>query len=127
MRAARDVEVDPGRGHEAREDVERDVADDPRAADVAAEVEAAEREVDLAVAPARLADERAHPVAPELVPVAVEEDVRLLLDGERPEELGVGGPEDGLGAASAELLEACEAALGVREHEVVLGRIGAVG
>ena len=50
------------------------------AADVAAEVAAAEREVELRQPPARLADELAHPLAPELVAVAVEEDVVLLVD-----------------------------------------------
>src|SRR5919197_6723130 len=124
--APREVQVDPRRGDGAVEGVEGDVADEARAAGVALEVVAAEGEVDLREAPARLADERAHPVAPELVAVAVEEDVRLLLDPKRPEELRVGGPEDGLGAAGAELLEPGQAALGVREHEVVLGRIGAV-
>ena len=101
-------------------DVERDVADAARVAGVAAEVRAAEREVDLGIAPARLADERVHPLAPELVAVAVEEDVVLLLDGERLEELRVGAPEDRLGAARAELAQPVEPALGVREHEVVL-------
>ena len=75
---------------------------------------------------AGLADHRRHPVAPELVAVAVEEDVRLLLDRLRREELGVGAPEDGLGAPGAELEQAVEPALGVRDDEVVLARIGAV-
>src|SRR5437764_7406343 len=126
VRAPGEVQVDPCGGDRAVEGVEGDVADEARAAGVALEVAPAEGEVDLRQAAARLADERAHPVAAELVAVAVEEDVRLLLDGERPEELRVGGPEDGLGAPGAELLEAGQAALGVREHEVVLGRVGAV-
>src|SRR4029079_2236744 len=84
------VQVDAGGRDRAREHVERHVADDPRAADVPLEVPAAEREVDPRVPPARLPDERGHPLAAELVAVAVEEDVVLLLDLKRPEELGVG-------------------------------------
>src|SRR5439155_20939246 len=42
VRPPRDVQVDPRRGDRAREDVERDVADQARAARVAAEVAAAE-------------------------------------------------------------------------------------
>ena len=75
---------------------------------------------------ARLADHRLHPLAPELVAVAVEEDVGLLLDRQRREELRVGAPEDRLRAARAELEQARQPALGVRDDEVVLGRIGAV-
>ena len=93
---------------------------------VAEEVVAAEREVDVRELARGLADERRHPLAPELVAVAVEEDVGLLLDRLRREELGVGAPEDRLGAAGAELEQALEPALGVRDHEVVLARIGAV-
>ena len=70
----------------------------------------------------RLAHERLHPLAPELVAVAVEEDVVLLLDLERPEELRIRRPEDGLGATRAELEQPGEPALGVREQEVVLRR-----
>ena len=76
--------------------------------------------------PARLADHRRHPVAAELVPVAVEEDVVELLDRLRREELGVGAPEDRLRAPRAELEQARQPALGVRDDEVVLGRVGAV-
>src|ERR671931_792853 len=85
------VQVDPRRRDGAVEGVERDVADEAGAAGVATEVAPAEREVDLRKAAARLPDERAHPVAPELVAVPVEEDVRLPLAGARPEELRVGG------------------------------------
>ena len=85
-------------------------------ADVALEVAAAEREVDVGQRPRRLADHRLHPVAAELVAVAVEEDVVLLLDRLRREELRVGAPEDRLGAARAELAQALEAALGVRDQ-----------
>ena len=126
VRAARDVQIDPGARDRLSEDVEGHVADHARVPGVAAEVLAAEREVDLGITPARLADELLHPLAPELVAVAVEEDVVLLLDGGRLEQLRVGGPEDRLRAARAELAQAVEPAFGVREHEVVLGRIGAV-
>ena len=119
LRLIREAEI-------AGEGVERHVADDPGAAGVALEVAAAERELELRRRAARLADHRRHPLAPELVPVAVEEDVVQLLDRLRREELGVGAPEDRLGAARAELEQALEAALGVRDDEVVLGRIGAV-
>src|SRR5207237_259145 len=81
------------------------------AARVAADVGAAERDVEVAHAVARLADERGQPLAPELVAVAVEEDVRLLLDRERSEERGVGAPEDRLDAAGAELEQTLRAAL----------------
>ena len=97
-----------------------------RAPDVALEVASAERKVDPRVAARRLADQSPHPFAPELVAVPVEEDVVLLLDGHGPEELGVSAPEHRLGPARAELEEAFEASFGVREHEVVLRRIGAV-
>src|SRR5262245_31240612 len=92
VRAARDVQVDPRRGDRPREHVERHVADEPCVARVAAEVAAAEREVDLGRSTRGVADERLHPLAPELVPVAVEEDVVLLLDVVRTEEVGVGAP-----------------------------------
>src|ERR671931_934831 len=124
--APREVQVDPRGGDSAVEGVEGHVADEARAAGVALEVVAAEGEVDFGETAARLADERAHPVAPELVAVSVEEDVRLLLDPKRPEELGVGGPEDGLRAAGAELPEPGQASFRVREHEVVLGWVGPV-
>ena len=116
VRAARDAEVDARRGDRAREDVERDVADEPRRADVAVEVAAAECEVDVGQRARRLADHRLHPVAPELVAVAVEEDVHLLLDRLRREELGVGAPEDRLGAARTELAQPLEPAFGVRDQ-----------
>src|SRR5439155_10730210 len=86
--SARDVEVDPAARDRLREDVEGDVADHPRVPDVAAKVPAAEREVHLGLAPAGLTDERLHPLPAELVPVAVEEDVVLLLDRCRLEQLG---------------------------------------
>src|SRR5262245_16825090 len=74
VRAARHVEVDPGGGDRAREDVDRDAADEPGAADVAAKVLAAEGEIDLGKAPARLTDHQLRPLPAELVPEAVEED-----------------------------------------------------
>ncbi len=49
--------------------------------DVAPEVAPAEREVDLRQRARRLADERLHPLAPELVAVAVEEDVARFSTG----------------------------------------------
>ena len=74
-----------------------------------------------------LADERRHPLAPELVAVAVEEDVASPSStGCGREELGVGAPEDGLRPARAELEQPLEPALRVRDHEVVLARVGAV-
>ena len=76
--------------------------------------------------PGGLADHRLDPVAAELVAVAVEEDVHLLLDRLRREELRVGAPEERLGPPGAELAEPLEAALGVREQQVVLGRVGLV-
>ena len=99
---------------------------EPRAAGVALEVTAAERELELGRGAARLADHRRHPVPAELVAVAVEEDVVHLLDAPRREELGIGAPEDRLRAARAELAQPPEPALRVRDDEVVLGRIGAV-
>src|SRR5436190_7208688 len=75
MGSPRDVEVDPRRRDRAREDVERNVTEQPCTADVPAEVAAAEREVEVAQPVARLADERRHPLPPELVAIAVEEDV----------------------------------------------------
>ena len=126
VRSPRDVEVDPRSRDRPGEDVERHVAERAGGADVSLEVTSAEREVDPRIASRGLAHERLHPLAPELVAVAVEEDVVLLLDRERPEELRIRRPEDGLGATRAELEQPGEPALGVREHEVVLGRIGAV-
>src|SRR4029077_43776 len=66
VRAARDVEVDPRTGDGLSEDVERNVADDLRPADVPAKVLAAEGKVDFRITPARLADQRLHPFTPEL-------------------------------------------------------------
>src|SRR5262245_15189055 len=126
VRAAREAEVDARGGDRAREDVEGDVAGQARAARVALEVAAAEREVDVRQRTRRLADERGHPVAPELVAVAVEVDVRLLVDRLRREEVRVGAPEDGLRATRAELEQPLDAAFGVGHDEVVLARIGAV-
>src|SRR5262245_54214293 len=94
VRAPGDVQVDPRGGDRPREHVEGHVADEPRVADVAAEVAAAEREVDLGRAARRIAHQRLHPLAPELVAVPVEEDVVLLLDVVRPEEVGIRAPED---------------------------------
>ena len=108
------------------EDVERHVADHARVPDIAAEVRSTECEVDLGVTPARFADELLHPLAPELVPVAVEEDVVLLLDGGGLEQLRIRSPEDRFRAPRTQLAQAVEPTLGVREHEVVLGRIGTV-
>ena len=126
MRTARHVEIHAGGGDRPGEEVERDVSECTRRAHVTLEVEAAEREVEVVGASRRLAHHRLHPVAPELVAVPVEEDVDLLLDGVRREELGVGAPVQRFGAARAELEQAADAALRVREHEVVLPRIGAV-
>src|SRR5580765_2385103 len=126
VRAPRDVEVDPRTRDRLSEDVEGNVADQLRAADVPAKVPAAESEVDLRVTPARLADQRLHPLTPELVAVAVEKDVVFLLDRSRLEQLRVGGPEYGLRAAGAELTQTVEPALRVGEDEVVLRRIRTV-
>ena len=126
VRAARDVEVDPRGGDRLVEGVEGDVADEPGAAGVALEVAPAEGELELRRGAARLPHHRGHPVAAELVPVAVEEDVVQLLDRLRREELGVGAPEDRLRPPGAELEQARQPALRVRDDEVVLGRIGAV-
>src|SRR5581483_5589272 len=119
------VQVDPRGRDRTREDVERHVAGQARATDVAAEVLPAEREVDVGQAPARLAHERRHPLLAELVAEAVEVDVRLLLDRVRPEELRVGAPEDRLGTPGAQLTQPLEPALRVRDEQVVLGRVGA--
>src|SRR5262245_57345560 len=103
MRPARDAEVD-ARGRDlAREGVERNVADLARAPGVAAEVAAAEREVGVRQRARGSADHRLDPLAPELVAVAVEEDVHRLLDRLRREELGIRAPEHGLGPARAEI------------------------
>src|SRR5262245_25078713 len=122
--AARDVQVDARGRDRPREHVEGNVAGEAGAADVAAEVLSAQREVGVQAA-ARLADHRLGPLLPELVAVAVEEDVRLLLDRVRLEELGVGAPEHRLGAPGAELAEPVEAALGVGDDQLVLRRVGA--
>src|SRR5579884_766170 len=106
VRAARDVEVDMGGGDRAVEDVEGDVAEQARAAGVASKVATAEREVDVGELAARLADHRCHPLAPELVAVAVEEDIDVPLDRQRVEQAGVGGPEDRLDATRTKLLQA---------------------
>ena len=102
----RHVQVDPRRGDRACEDVERNVAQAaarlpcrPGSRDRRARGPGRERA-------RRLADHRLHPVAPELVAVAVEEDVDLLLDVLRREELGVGPPVERLGAPCAELEQA---------------------
>src|SRR4051794_8946581 len=79
VRATCDVEVDPRARDRLRKDVEGDVADEARPAEVATEVAAAHGEVQLRVDAARLTDHRLHPVAPELVPVAVEEQVDVLV------------------------------------------------
>src|SRR5712671_6520590 len=126
MRATGDVEIDPRRRDRSREDVERNVADHARGTDVAAEVLSAQGEVELRKPATRLADELAHPLAPEFVAVAVEEDVVLLLDVQRSEELRVRRPEDRLGTTGAQLEQARNPAFGVRQHEVVLRGIGAV-
>ena len=74
----------------------------------------------------RLAHHRLHPVTSELVAVAVEEDVDLLLDVLRREELGVGAPVERLRPPRAELEQAWDPSLRIRDHEVVLPRIRAV-
>src|SRR5262245_3094589 len=126
VRAAREAEVHSRGRDRAREDVERHVTGQAGAARVATEVASPEREVDVRQRARGLADERRPPVAPELVAVAVEPDVDLLVDRLRREEVCVGAPEDGLGAARAELEQPIEPAFGVRDDEVVLARIGAV-
>src|SRR5262245_464927 len=126
MRTPRDVEVDPACRDRAVERVEGDVPDRSGTADIGAEVTAAEREIDLRQLSAGLADERRHPLAPKLVAVAVEEDVVFLRDRERGEELRIRAPEDRLRPERPELSEPSQAALGVRDDEVVLRRIGAV-
>ena len=70
------------------------------------EVAAAEREVDLGRRAARLPHHGGSPLAAELVAVAVEEDVHLLLHRLGREELRVCAPEDRLGPAGAELEQA---------------------
>src|SRR5712691_9892279 len=95
VRAPRDVQVDPRSRDRLGEHVERDVADQSRVPDVAPEVLPAEREVDLRIAATRLPDQRLHPFAAEFVPVPVEEDVVLLLDRSRLEQLRIDSPEDG--------------------------------
>ena len=126
VRPARDVQVDPSRGDRAREHVEGNVTELARRSGVALEVESAEGEVQFWRLAGRLADHLLHPVAPELVAVAVEEDVDLLLDGLGREELGIRSPEERLRPARSELEEPRRTALRVRDHEVVLERIGAV-
>src|SRR5262249_27095270 len=111
--AASDAQVDPRSGDCTREGVEGNVADEPSVADVPLKGATAEREVDVRERTGRLADERGHPVAAELVAVAVEKHVGFLVDRLRREEVGVGSPEDGLGPARAEGPEAVEASLGV--------------
>src|SRR4029078_1800489 len=93
MRPPRDVEVETAPRDRLCEDVERDVADQPCVADVTAGIGTAEREVDLRVQTARVTAERLHPLTAELVSVAVEEDVVLLVDSHRLEELGICRPE----------------------------------
>jgi hypothetical protein len=120
---AGDVEAQPcGRDH-AREDVERHVCDAPPPAEIASEIRPADDEVGVEPA-ARFADHRVRPLLAELVAVAVEEDVHLLLDVVRAEELRVGAPEDRLRAARTELAQPVEPSFGVRDDEVVLGRVG---
>src|SRR5207253_3537122 len=97
-----------------------------RVSGITPEVHSTESEVDLGIASARFADERLHPFAPELVPVAVEEDVVLLLDGRWLKELRVGRPEDRFRAPRTQLTQTFESTLRVREHEIVLGGIGPV-
>src|SRR5262249_39854632 len=126
VRAPRDVQVDTRARDGLGEHVEGHVADHARIPDVAAEVLPAEGKVDLRGRPAGLAAQRLHPLAAELVAVAVEENGVLLPDRRRLEELGVGGPEHRLGAARAELAQTLEPALGVRDDQVVLRRIRAV-
>ena len=111
MRAPRDVQVDAAARDRLREDVERNVADQSRIADVAAKVAPAEREVDRVGGARRLADERLHPFATELVAVAVEEHVVLLLDRSGGEQLRIRSPEHRLGAPRAELAQPLEATL----------------
>ena len=120
------TEIDPRRRDRLREEIERNVPDQPGRPRVAAEIAPAEREVDIRQRARGLADQLGHPLAAELVAVAVEEHVRLLLHRPGREELRVGAPEDGLGSARAELEQALEPALRVRDDKVVLARIGTV-
>ena len=120
------VEVDPCGGDRAGKDVERDVAEHARRAHVPLEVEPTEPEVELRSEPRRLTHHRLHPVTPELVAVAVEEDVHVLLDGLGREELGIGAPVEHVGPTRAELEQTRYPAMGVRQHEVVLPRVCAV-
>ena len=122
----RHVEVDTRRRDRACEDVEWHVTQKPSRARIALEVEPAEPEVEVGRVARRLADHRLHPVPTELVAVAVEEHVELLLDLLRREELGVGSPVQCFGSAGAEFEQSPDPTFRVREHEVVLPRIGAV-
>ena len=80
VRAPGDVQVDPRGRDRLRESIEGDVADEPRAPRIPLEVTAAQRELELGRGATRLADHRRHPVTPELVAVAVEEDVVHFLN-----------------------------------------------
>src|SRR4051794_13092577 len=103
VRAASDAEIDTRSRDRAGEDVEGDVADLARVARVALEVASTENEVRIGERPRRLADHRLDPVAAELVAIAVEEQVVLLLDLVRREELRIRSPEDRLRAPRAAL------------------------
>ena len=126
MGAARDAEVDTRCGDRTGECVERNVAGHASVADISLKIAPAEREVDVGQRARGLTDERLHPLTPELVAVAVEEHVHLLLDLVRREEIGVGPPEDRFGAPGTQLAQSLETSFGVRDDEVVLGRIGLV-
>ena len=126
MGATSHVEVDTRRRYRPRENVERHVADLTRIPGIATEIPSAEGEVDLGRRSARPAHHRRRPLLPELVAVAVEEDVHLLRDRLRCEELGVCAPEDGLGPTRAEFEQTRQPSLRVRQEQVVLGRVGAV-
>ena len=126
MCSTSDVEVDPGRRDRACENVERHIAEHPCVARVSPEVPPSEPEVDLRRNTTRLPHHGSRPLLSELVAVPVEEDVHLLRNRLRSEELRIGTPEDRLGAAGAELEQARQATLRVREDHVVLGRISTV-
>ena len=125
MWPASDVDVDPACGDRSGKLVEREVLQFAGPAHVAAEVGAAEDEVDAGEPLAGLTDQLPDPVPAELVPVRVEEDVVVLFHGKGREQLRVRPQEQRLGALRAQLAEAVQGAFGVRQDEVVLAWVGA--
>ena len=127
MREAGHVQVHPRGRDRSCEAVERDVAARRGPSPVSPwKSRPPSAEVEVGREAGRLPDHRLHPVASELVAVAVEEHVDVLLDRLRREELGIGAPEERLGAPRSELEQPPDPALRVREHEVVLPRVRAV-